>query len=201
MFVGNLLALMQNHVKRILAYSSIAHFGYLLVSVLAAGESAVMAAGYYIAAYFVTILGAFGVISLLSGANDEPDLINQYKGLGWSSPWLAGVFAAVMLSLSGMPLTAGFFAKFYLIAAGIGSNLWLLVISLVISSIIGLFYYVRIIAVMFARPEFQPETAARPAGAMAAGFFLAILTLSLVWLGIYPTWLIDIMKKTIIHWT
>ncbi len=201
MFVGNLLALMQNHVKRILAYSSIAHFGYLLVSVLAAGESAVMAAGYYIAAYFVTILGAFGVISLLSGANDEPDLINQYKGLGWSSPWLAGVFTAVMLSLSGMPLTAGFFAKFYLIAAGIGSNLWLLVISLVISSIIGLFYYVRIIAVMFARPEFQPETAVHPAGAMAAGFILAILTLSLVWLGIYPTWLIDIMKKTIIHWT
>ena len=201
MFVGNLLALMQNHVKRILAYSSIAHFGYLLVSVLAAGESAVMAAGYYMAAYFVTILGAFGVISLLSGANGEPDLINQYKGLGWSSPWLAGVFTAVLLSLSGMPLTAGFFAKFYLIAAGIGSNLWLLVISLVISSIIGLFYYVRIIAVMFARPEWQPETAARPVGAIAAGFCLAILTLSLVWLGIYPTWLIDVMEKTIIHWT
>jgi NADH-quinone oxidoreductase subunit N len=98
-------------------------------------------------------------------------------------------------------LTAGFFAKFYLIAAGIGSNLWLLVMSLVLSSIIGLFYYIRIIAVMFARPKWQPVTAARPVGAMAAGFFLAILALSLVWLGIYPTWLIDIMEKTIIHWT
>src|SRR5208283_50670 len=83
MFVGNLLALMQNHVKRILAYSSIAHFGYLLMSLLAAGESAVMAAGYYVAAYFVAILGAFGVISMLSGADGEPDLINEYRGLGW----------------------------------------------------------------------------------------------------------------------
>jgi len=201
MFVGNLLALMQNHVKRILAYSSIAHFGYLLVSLLSAGESAVMAAGYYVAAYFVTILGAFGVISMLSGADGEPDLINEYKGLGWSNPWLAGVFSAVLLSLSGMPLTAGFFAKFYLIAAGIGSNLWLLVISLVISSIIGLFYYIRIIAVMFARPEWQPGTAARPVGAMAAGFFLAILTIGLIWLGIYPNGLLDIMEKNIIHWT
>ncbi len=201
MFAGNLLALMQNHVKRILAYSSIAHFGYLLVSLLAAGETAIIAAGYYLSAYFVTILGAFGVISLLSGADGEPDHINDYKGLGWSHPWLAGVFSAVLLSLSGMPLTAGFFAKFYVIAAGIGSNLWLLIISLVISSIIGLFYYIRIIAVMFARTESQAGLAARPVGAVAAGFFLALLTICLVWLGIYPTWLIDLMEKTIIHWT
>ncbi len=201
MFAGNLLALMQNHVKRILAYSSIAHFGYLLVSLLAAGETAIIAAGYYLSAYFVTILGAFGVISLLSGADGEPDHINDYKGLGWSHPWLAGVFSAVLLSLSGMPLTAGFFAKFYLIAAGIGSNLWLLIISLVISSIIGLFYYIRIIAVMFARTESQAGLAARPVGAVTAGFFLALLTICLVWLGIYPTWLIDLMEKTIIHWT
>ena len=111
MFVGNLLALMQNHVKRILAYSSIAHFGYLLVSLLSAGESAVMAAGYYVAAYFVTILGAFGVISMLSGPDGEPDLINEYKGLGWSNPWLAGVFSAVPLILKRNAFDSGLFRK------------------------------------------------------------------------------------------
>lgn len=201
MFVGNLLALMQNRVKRILAYSSIAHFGYLLVSLLASGELGIMAAGYYLVAYFVTILGAFGVISLLAGVNGEPDLIEQYEGLGWNRPWLAGVFTAMLLSLSGIPLTAGFVGKFYIVAAGIGSTLWLLVVSLVVSSVIGLFYYLRVIAAMFARPERRPGLAARSAGAMAAGFVLAILTLGLVWLGIYPAWLIDIMEKTIVHWT
>ncbi len=201
MFVGNLLALMQNRVKRILAYSSIAHFGYLLVLLLAPGELGIMAAGYYLVAYFVTILGAFGVISLLAGVNGEPDLIEQYQALGWNRPWLGGAFTAMLLSLAGIPLTAGFVGKFYVVAAGIGSTLWLLVISLVVSSVIGLFYYLRIIAVMFARPERLPGTVARSTGAMAAGFVLAILTLGLVWLGIYPAWLIDIMEKTIIHWT
>jgi len=201
MFVGNLLALMQNRVKRILAYSSIAHFGYLLVSLLAAGELAVMAAGYYLVAYFVTILGAFGVISLLAGVKGDPDLIDEYQGLGWNRPWLAGVFVAMLLSLTGIPLTAGFVGKFYVVAAGIGSTLWLLVISLVVSSVIGLFYYLRIIAVMFARIECEQAKAARPVGAMAAGFVLAMLTLGLVWLGIYPAWLIDIMEKTIVNLT
>jgi NADH-quinone oxidoreductase subunit N len=201
MFVGNLLALMQNRVKRILAYSSIAHFGYLLVLLLAPGELGIMAAGYYLVAYFVTILGAFGVISLLAGVDGEPDLIEQYQGLGWNRPWLAGVFTAMLLSLAGIPLTAGFVGKFYVVAAGIGSTLWLLVISLVVSSVIGLFYYLRVIAAMFATPERRLGTSARSAGAMAAGFVLAILTLGLVWLGIYPAWLIDIMGKTIVHWT
>ena len=201
MFGGNLLALMQNRVKRILAYSSIAHFGYLLVLLLAPGKLGIMAAGYYLVAYFVTILGAFGVISLLAGVNGEPDMIEEYQALGWNRPWLAGVFTATLLSLAGIPLTAGFIGKFYVVAAGIGSTLWLLVVSLVVSSIIGLFYYLRVIAAMFAWSEGRPGTAPRSVGAMVAGCVLAILTLGLVWLGIYPAWLIDIMEKTIASWT
>ncbi|MCX5872563.1 MAG: proton-conducting transporter membrane subunit, partial [Deltaproteobacteria bacterium] len=198
MFVGNLLALMQSHVKRILAYSSIAHFGYLLVAFLASGSLAVTAASYYLAAYFVTILGAFGVITVLSGVKGEPDLMDDYRGLMWKRPWLGGVFTAMLLSLAGIPMTAGFVGKFYVMAAGIGSTLWLLVACLVVNSVIGLFYYLRIIAVMFSRTQDDDQVSvAHAAGSVATGLVLAILTLLLVWLGIYPAPLIDIIDKMV----
>jgi len=202
MFVGNLLALLQNHVKRILAYSSIAHLGYLLVALVAGGELAVTAAVYYLAAYFVTIIGAFGVIAWLSEGETEADAIDCYRGLVWKRPWVAGVFIVMLLSLAGIPLTAGFVGKFYVMAAGIGATLWLLIVSLVVSSVIGLFYYLRVVALMFTRMTDDEEIAITPrAGAMAGGVVLAMLTLILIWLGTYPAPLIDIITKTVVHLT
>jgi NADH-quinone oxidoreductase subunit N len=195
MFVGNLLALLQNNVKRILAYSSIAHLGYLLVAFLAAGSFRVTAVTYYLVAYFITTLGAFGVITVLSGSEREADDISDYQGLSTERPWIAAVFTAMLFSLAGIPLTAGFFAKYYVLLAGVGSALWLLVIILVVNSAIGLYYYLRIIIAIYGR---SGEKRRSPAGgiSMMGGFVIAVLTLLLVWFGVYPAPLVEFIQKT-----
>lgn len=195
--VGNLLALLQENVKRILAYSSIAQLGYLLVAFLAAGELAAEAVGYFLAAYFVTMLGAFAVVTLLSAGGAERDRLGDYRGLFWRRPALAASLAAMLLSLAGMPLTMGFVGKFYIVAAGVGSSLWLLVVALVVGSTISLFYYLRIVAVMCAPPLAAVQAAPEPSPAsFAAGAVLAALVLALVWLGAYPAPLMDVLART-----
>lgn len=195
MLGGNLLALMQNNLKRLLAYSSIAHLGYLLVAFISAGALAVEAATVYLVAYFVTTLAAFGVIAVLSGPQHDRDAIEAYRGLFWHHPWLASILAASLLSLAGIPLTAGFVGKFYILVAGAQATQWELLVLLVISSVIGLFYYLRAIVVMVERlPEHETgHPATTPAGAwsLAAGATLAVLLVLLVFLGVYPAPLID----------
>ena len=115
MFAGNLLALREDNVKRILAYSSIAHLGYLLVAFLAGGPQAVRAVSFYLVAYFATTLGAFAVIRRSPTPDREADSIEDYRGLAARSPWIAGVFTACLLSLAGLPLTAGFVGKFIIL--------------------------------------------------------------------------------------
>jgi len=195
MFTGNLLALLQKNVKRILAYSSISHLGYLLVTILASGATAVTAAAFYLTAYFVTTLGAFGVVTVLSGRDRDADSMDDYQGLAWRRPWIAGIFTAMLLSLAGIPLTAGFLGKFYIVAAGVDSSLWLLVIILVVNSVIGLFYYLRIIVAIYARPVEGAEPLA--GRSLSGNAVLAGLTIILVWLGVYPGPIIEIIKKTI----
>ncbi|MFB3925414.1 MAG: NADH-quinone oxidoreductase subunit N [Syntrophales bacterium] len=185
MFTGNLLALFQDNIKRILAYSSIAHLGYLLVAFLASGELRTAAVTYYLAAYFVTTLGAFGVITVLSSGGTEIDELSDYRGLFRKSPWLAGTLSLMLFSLAGIPVTAGFIGKFYVMAAGAGSSLWMPVVMLVINSGIGLYYYLRVIVSMFIHPVPEGVTIIhprQPAGKAA----LAILFVILLWLGIYP---------------
>jgi len=198
MVVGNILALWQVNVKRLLAYSSIAHMGYLLVAFVAGGTTGGTAVGFYLAAYFVTILGAFGVITVMSHAERDADSIDDYVGLAWERPWLAGVFTAMLLSLAGIPLTAGFIGKFYLIAAGVGSALWLMVMVLIVTSVIGLFYYLRVIVAMYTPKERAdkglPESTHAP---MAANFALTVLTVLLVALGVYPSPLIRLIEATV----
>jgi NADH-quinone oxidoreductase subunit N len=197
MFIGNLLALNQNNVKRILAYSSIAHLGYVLIAFLADGAMAVTAVSYYLAAYFVTIMGAFGIVSVLSSKDRDADALDEYRGLAWRRPWLAGMFTLVLLSLAGIPLTAGFLGKFFVIAAGAGSTLWLLLVALAISSSIGLYYYLRIITVLYAPiPAGQGLPASGPLLSLAGGTALAVLALLLIWLGVSPAQLLGVIKTT-----
>ncbi len=195
MLVGNLLALLQNNVKRILAYSSIAHLGYLLVAFLASGSWALKAATFYLVAYFVTTLAAFGVLTVLSAGERDRDTLEEYRGLFWQHPWLATVFTAALLSLAGIPLTAGFVGKFYLVAAGVSSALWLAVLVLVCSSAIGLYYYLRIIVAMAAQPEpggLSPILT--PSLSLMGGVALAALTLLLIWFGVYPAPLVRLIQ-------
>jgi NADH-quinone oxidoreductase subunit N len=198
MFVGNVLALSQTNVKRLLAYSSIAHLGYLLVAFLASGPLADTAVTFYWVAYVVTTLGAFGTMTVLSGRQRDADRIDDYRGLFWRHPWLAGIFTATLLSLAGIPLTAGFVGKFYLLAAGVGSALWLLVILLVVASAIGLFYYLRLIVAMYTPlPQERESFVAAPSVSLAGSLVLAALTLALAWLGVYPAPLIDMVQRAV----
>ncbi|HVS12738.1 MAG TPA: NADH-quinone oxidoreductase subunit N [Thermoanaerobaculia bacterium] len=185
MLVGNLLALLQRDVKRLLAYSSIAHLGYALVALLASGEVAVEAGAYYLGAYVVTILAAFGVVTVLSEDDRDAQDLDLYRGLFWSRPWLAALFTASLLSLAGIPLTPGFLGKFYLLLAGAESELWAPVFALVAGSVIGLFYYLRVVFTMFAAAPAEPVTRAAAPG-WAATASLAALVVPLLVLGVFP---------------
>jgi len=212
--VGNLLALLQDNIKRVLAYSSIAQLGYLLVGFLAFDQLAIEAVAYFLTAYFVTMLGAFGVVTVLSGgfndgsdgeshgvAERDSDRLADYTGLFWHRPWLAGVFTAMLLSLAGIPLTMGFIGKFYILTAGVEASLWIPVISLVVGSIIGLFYYLRIIIVMYAAgSQATTQPIMRPVASPSFGesVTLAALTLLLIWLGVFPAQLIDVLEGTVV---
>ncbi len=199
MFAGNLLALMQKNVKRILAYSSIAHLGYLLVAFEAGGAMGTAAATFYLVAYFVTTLGAFGIVSAVSGKERDADLIDDYRGLFWRRPVVAGVFTAMLLSLAGIPLTAGFLGKFYIVASGASSGIWSLIIILVVTSAIGLFYYLRIIVALYASPV---ESTNEGRGALTAvstldGCVIGVLSVLLIWFGVYPGPLLNVIQRVI----
>lgn len=197
MLAGNLLALLQHNLKRLLAYSSIAHMGYLLVPLIAGGALAVESVAYYLAAYFVMTLGAFGVITIYSipAGDGDRDELEAYRGLFWRRPWLAGTLTAMLLALAGMPLTAGFVAKFYLFTAGTDARLWALLAALIAGSAIGLFYYLRVVVVMAGAVTAEPGEG--PPGLLLVGnFTLAALTVVLVVLGVYPTPLLELIRRT-----
>ena len=200
MFAGNLLALFQNNIKRLLAYSSIAHLGYLLVAFLAGNALGVAAVTYYLAAYFATTLVAFGVITVLANGESEHEMLEDYRGLAWRRPWLAGAFTVALLSLGGIPLTAGFLGKFYLLAAGVGAGLWWLVLGLVISSAIGLFYYLRVLITMYQlQPAWEPEQMASSTN-VAGGLTLAMLAAGIIWLGVLPMPVMSLIQHIIVQW-
>ncbi|MFZ0661474.1 MAG: NADH-quinone oxidoreductase subunit N [Acidobacteriaceae bacterium] len=195
MLAGNLLALLQNNVKRILAYSSIAHMGYLMVALEVGGAIGASAVMFYLIAYFVMTLGAFAVVTVLSPQDRDADQIEDYRGLFWRRPMLALAFTAMLLSLAGIPMTAGFLGKFYIIAAGAAVGSWALILILVVSSTIGLFYYLRIVVTLYQRPgeahQFLPIR--MPAATVA----LAALTIILVWLGVYPSEMLKAIQSAI----
>ncbi|HEY9594491.1 MAG TPA: NADH-quinone oxidoreductase subunit N, partial [Spirochaetia bacterium] len=222
MFAGNILALRESNVKRILAYSSIAHLGYILVAFLAGGADALRAVAFYLVAYFATTLGAFAVISELSGKEKDADTLPDYEGLAARRPWMAGIFTAMLLSLAGLPLTAGFVGKFLILQAGAGAQLWILAVILAVNGTISIFYYLKIVSSMFrglteahgaegttggargAADGAGGAAAARPSGEagaaasatatgraartpLVAACALALLTLAVVALGVYPS--------------
>lgn len=196
MFTGNWLALLQTNVKRILAYSSIAHLGYLLVAFLAGGKLGTEAAAFYLVAYFITTIAAFGVVGILSNGSKEAEDITDYTGLYWRRPFIATVFTAALFSLAGIPLTAGFLGKFYVVAAGVQSTKWLLVVVLVVNSTIGLFYYLRIVVAMFSKAE-EAAIAKEQVTAFGGSAVVAILMVLLIWFGIYPSDIFAIIQHSV----
>ncbi|RPD43216.1 NADH-quinone oxidoreductase subunit N [Chitinophaga barathri] len=191
MFAGNWLALLQQNVKRLLAYSSIAHMGYILIAFLAGQEAGQEAVIFYLVAYVITSIGAFGVLALMSDEKNDAENLEDFSGLFWRQPWLAAIFTGMLLSLAGIPLTAGFIGKFYVVAAGVDAELWLLLVLLVINSVIGLFYYIRLVAIMF---QPLPGPAVRRRMPFFGIFALSALMILLLWLGVYPSALITVIR-------
>jgi len=194
MFVGNLLALQQTNIKRVLAYSSIAHFGYILVAFLAGTTMATGAVSFYLVAYTVTTLAAFGIVTVLSRSEGDAEDLENYRGLFWRRPLIATIFSAVLLSLAGIPATIGFLGKFYILAAGAAESAWLLIIVLVVTSVAGLFYYLRILVTLYsAEPE---QNVPIPSLARSSAFVLGVLAMLLIWLGVYPAPLLNLIQTT-----
>lgn len=194
---GNLMALLQNNLKRLLGYSSIAHFGYLLVALIASKGLAVEAVGVYLATYVLTSLGAFGVITLMSTpySGRDADALYEYRGLFWRRPYLTAVLTVMMLSLAGIPLTAGFIGKFYVIAAGVEAQLWWLLGAMVLGSAIGVFYYLRVMVTLFMRePNLHRHDAPFDWGQRAGGIMLLVVALLAFIIGVYPQPLLELVQ-------
>jgi NADH-quinone oxidoreductase subunit N len=203
MVIGNLLALKQNSLKRLLAYSSIAHIGYLIITIVVYGslqktQFAVEAASFYLTAYIVTTLAAFAVLTILSaqteqtGDQADSDSIDSVRGLFWSQPLLALLFTIALLSLAGIPLTIGFIGKFYIFTAGIEAELWLLIAALVVGSAIGIYYYLRIVFAMTEQiDQIEITNSAQRRMSMVAKLVVYLLIVMIIALGVLPQPLIE----------
>ena len=186
MTIGNLGALRQRSVKRMLAYSSIAHAGYILVAFTALSREGVAAASFYAVSYAAMNVGIFAIISHVGGYDDRLTLIDDFRGLVWRSPLLGGAMGFFLISLIGIPFTGGFFGKFYVFSAAIHSGMVGLAIIGLINSGIAAFYYLRVAAAVFSRPsESSPIHAVTPAGfALLCALFLTVAATLI--LGIAP---------------
>jgi NADH-quinone oxidoreductase subunit N len=185
MTIGNVSAFVQSNVKRLLAYSSIAHAGYLLVAFAAAPQLGTSAAMFYTAAYAAMNLGAFAVVSHFANAGERYVTLEDYEGLGRSSPLLAATLTIFLLSLIGIPMTGGFFAKFYVFNAAVKANLiWLTIIG-VVNGGVGAYYYLRIIVMMYMR-ESRKEVPVTPVP-FALGIALATCLVVTLYLGLFPS--------------
>jgi len=194
MTIGNLAALVQTNVKRLLAYSSIAHAGYLLIAFAALkGTDGIISAMFYTASYAAMNVGAFAVIGHFAGAGERYITLEDYAGLGRRSPVLAATLTIFLLSLIGIPMTGGFFAKFYVFSAALQNNLiWLVMIG-VLNSAIGAYYYLRIIVTMYMREPNHEE--AVPPVSFSLGSALAISVVATLYLGILPGRVLDYARS------
>jgi NADH-quinone oxidoreductase subunit N len=184
MTIGNIGALVQNNIKRLLAYSSIAHAGYLLVAFAAAKTSGISAAIFYAASYAAMNVGAFAIVAHLSGRGERYVTLEDYSGLGRRSPLIAATLTIFLISLIGIPITGGFFAKFYVFSAALQSNLVGLTIIGVINSAIAAYYYLRVIVYMYMRDErIEAPVARMPASLSSA---VAISLIATIYLGVLP---------------
>jgi len=199
MTIGNLGALVQDNIKRLLAYSSIAHAGYLLVAFAALPNNGIPAAMFYTASYAAMNVGAFAVISHFGGAGERYVTLEDYSGLGRRSPLLAATLTIFLLSLIGIPITGGFFAKFYVFSAALQANLVGLVIIGVLNSAVGAYYYLRIIVVMYMRePQREAPVARIPLG---LGCALAISLAATIYLGVLPGRVLEYASRTATAWS
>jgi NADH-quinone oxidoreductase subunit N len=184
MAIGNIAALTQTNIKRMLAYSSIAHAGYLLLGLTAHSALGTQGILYYLVAYALMTLGAFTVVQIVGRRNEQYIQIADYSGLGYRYPFLSITLSVFLISLAGIPATAGFMGKFFLFAAALQGELYGLVILAIIASAIGIYYYLRVIVLMY-MGEFQGEGTPITIP-LSLRIVIAIMVLGTLYLGILP---------------
>lgn len=194
MLVGAVLAVTQTDIKRLLAYSSIANAGYLLVGVMAFTKDGLASSMFYLAAYGFAIIAAFAVVTLVRDAHGEATHLSHWAGLGKRSPLYAGIFTFLMLAFTGIPLTSGFTSKFAVFGAAIGGNQTWLVIAGVVTSMVLAFPYLRVVVLMWlSEPGEQSPTVSVPGALTSAALTVGVLA-TLV-LGVYPSPVLDLANK------
>ena len=193
--VGNLLAVRQTSLKRLLGYSSIAHMGYVLIVIVSIGSAADSISSMYMAIYAFTSIGAFGVVTLMSSPYrlaGEADELTHYQGLFWRRPVLTAVMTIMMLSLAGIPLTAGFITKLFAILAAVQGTNWFLAGMIILGSAIGLFYYLRVMLTLFKRPkQFIEFDVSKQWGLRTGGIMVIAVTAIILFFGILPNSMIE----------
>ena len=196
MIWGNLAALTQTNVKRMLAYSSVAHAGYVLMGVLAATEDGLWAVLFYLFAYTIITIGTFGTVILLERKKYAGETYADYAGLAQRSPFLAAMMLIFMLALTGIPPTGGFFGKIYLFAAAVESGwLWVAVVG-VATSAISLFYYIGIAVQMYLKDSADETPSPLHAPGLVAA--IAVCAVVTVLLGILPGPLVEFAKRSLV---
>jgi len=205
MIIGNIAAIAQTNIKRMMAYSSISHMGFMLLGLLAgvvngnlfSTANAYSSALFYIVTYVITTLAAFGVIILLSRSGFEAEKLENFKGLNQRSPWFAAIMLLIMLSLAGVPPLMGFYAKLSVLQAlaGTGNQFWLILVAM-LCSLIGAFYYLRVIKLMyFDDPEDRNPIIAN----LNFRLMLSLNGLAVLFFGLWPGWLMNITTKVIVE--
>ena len=206
MFVGNLGAVVQSNVKRLLAYSSIAHAGYILVAMasvttLAADErlgpiGAYAAVLFYLLSYSLVSVGAFTIVSELGGRGERYLTVDDLAGLATRQPFTAATLAIFLLSLLGLPITAGFLGKLYIFTAALNSNLYWLAVLMAINSVIGAYYYIRVLVVMYMHEYKGPLPADAPAGLSATALMVvAVTVIATIYLGLWPNQILSLLTS------
>jgi NADH-quinone oxidoreductase subunit N len=198
--VGNFLAVRQVNLKRILGYSSIAHFGYLLIGLISMTYASLGNVTVYVITYVLTTIGAFGAVALMSSPynnQDEAGSLAEYRGLFWRRPVLTAVLTVMMLSLAGIPLTAGFIGKFLVIMAAVTTQHWFLAAMIIVGSGIGLYYYLRVMVVMYMTPPENPRIdAVDHWGQKVGGIMVLLAAAAVLVIGIYPDPIIKIALES-----
>jgi NADH-quinone oxidoreductase subunit N len=196
MVVGSLFAITQTDVKRMLAYSSVAHAGFILIGVIALNKAGLSGSMFYLLTYGITTVGAFGILTLVRDPDGEATHLSRWAGLGRRSPMVAGVFALFLLALAGIPLTSGFTGKFAVFSAGVSGGATPLVIVGVLTSAMAAFFYVRVIVLMFfAEPLEDGPVVVTPGGATSSAIAVAVAVT--VILGVFPQPLLNLANQAV----
>jgi NADH-quinone oxidoreductase subunit N len=192
MLFGSIVAIAQSNIKRMLAYSSISHAGYMLIGLAAGSSDGVAGVMFYLTIYTFMNLAAFGIVSLVEGENETNLDLDSYSGLGNRNPVLAALLAICMFSLAGIPPMAGFFGKYYVFIAAIKSGLtWLAIIG-IISSVISVYFYLRVVVLMYFK---EGESEEIPANSFSGFLGVTISVLLIIALGIFPGSLLDLITS------